>query len=59
MNEEEFEKIYNEKMIKAVETYGILPVESVDGMDDDAYEFIMSDEFLKNRNIYGEKYGFG
>lgn len=43
------------KMIKAVETYGIRPVESVDGMDDDAYDFIMSDEYL-NRHNNGQNY---
>lgn len=50
MTKEEFEKLYNEEMIKAVESYGLGPVESVDGLDDDAYEFIMSDEFLNCRN---------
>ena len=47
MTREEFFKAYDAAMIKAVEKYGLGPIESIDEVDEDLLDYILSDDFLK------------
>jgi hypothetical protein len=50
MTLEEFRKCFLDAQFEAVEKYGLGPVESIDEMDSDALEYIMSDEFLERED---------